>query len=256
MSRSNETRRLDTVNAVSKQVGRLLRVSGLGPGMAKLGGGVDRSVHPLATSFHQRQRMAAHLKLTLGRAVPLGMCHVAQIRVLTHCGAFHVGIAAHRGCGAGSGPPLRRSTPQVIDATSAWKFMNVAHIAGRRGRVRCGLAPLLVAAAMFMPLALPSTLDHRVGVVVEGVGAGRPPSVGAVLTWAGPRCDSLYWSNEHHLHEWTWEIKKGDLLVALVPLRVLQCATAGANVRGGVVVTPTWTRATSYGPGWLREPRG
>jgi hypothetical protein len=57
-------------------------------------------------------------------------------------------------------PPLRRSTPQVIDATSAWKFMNVAHVAGRRGRVRGGLARRSMYDAMFMPLAFPSTLDH------------------------------------------------------------------------------------------------
>jgi hypothetical protein len=58
--------------------------------MVKLRGGVDRNVHSLATPFQQRQPVTVQLELTRCQAVSLEMCQVAQMGVMTHCGAFHV----------------------------------------------------------------------------------------------------------------------------------------------------------------------
>lgn len=69
---------------------------------------------------------------------------------------------------------------------------------------------------MFVPLALPSTLDRRDGVIVEGVGARRPTGGG------GPFSHGRGLAVNHRLDQMSITFgriratKKGDRLVALV----------------------------------------
>jgi len=164
--------------------------------MVKLRGGVDRNVHRRGG---QERPLACH-------AVPTAPTGDGAARAHTMSGGIARDVPGSAdGCDDSLWclPRLIAATADAGPGASAAPSINPTgdrrNVGVEGGRVRGGLARRLVRTrcSCHSPSLRPWITETASSW--RGLEPGAHRMVGAVLTWAGPRCDSSCWSNEHHL---------------------------------------------------------